>query len=56
MTNIYLNSNDPALVDLEKRIAAIGRMGQTITYTDLVSGVAFQPKSVRGGAFHYIYQ
>ena len=55
MTSIYLNSNDPALGELEKRIAAKGRLGQTVTYTDLVRGVAFQPKSVRGGTFHYIH-
>ncbi len=56
MTNIYLNLNDPALGELEKRIAAKGRLGQTVTYTDLVRGIAFQPKNARIGAAYYIYE
>jgi hypothetical protein len=43
----YLNENDLALKELERRICRAGQAEETLTYTTLVQGVDFHPLNLK---------
>ena len=46
MSHIYLNTNDPALDDLQKKIFMCGKNKKSISYQELVRGVVFNPQKL----------